>query len=226
MQEKTPQCIGIILDGNRRWAKANGLPKLEGHRRGFDKLIECARWVRDRGIPHLAVFAFSTENWNREAEEVSYLMGLLREMAKTKIRDLEKEGVRVRFVGTRDRLAPDIREAIEEAEKASAANSRLTLWVCLSYGARTEITEAAESLRGSGEPITESALRAHFWSADMPDPDIVIRTSGEKRLSNFLLWQAAYSELFFIEPHWPDFSEQMLDDILAEYATRERRHGR
>jgi undecaprenyl diphosphate synthase len=220
------QCIGIILDGNRRWAKAHGLPKLEGHRRGFDNLVECARWVRDRGIPHLAVFVFSTENWNREAEEVAYLMDLLREMAKQKLRDLEKEGIRVRFIGTKERLAPDIQEAIAEAEAVSEHNTRLTLWVCLSYGARAEIASAAETLRNSAKPITEEALRAHFWSAEMPDPDIIIRTSGEQRLSNFLLWQAAYSELFFIPEHWPDFNEDILDRILGEYAERERRHGK
>jgi undecaprenyl diphosphate synthase len=147
-------------------------------------------------------------------------------MAKKKLRDLEKEGIRVRFIGTKDRLAPDILEAMKEAEEESKENARLTLWICLSYGSRAEIQAAAESLRSSATPITEESLRARFWSAEMPDLDIVIRTSGEKRLSNFLLWQAAYAELFFVEPHWPDFSEKMLDDILAEYAMRERRHGR
>jgi undecaprenyl diphosphate synthase len=226
MDNALPQCVGIILDGNRRWAKSKGLPKLEGHRKGFERLIDAARWVRDRGVPHLVVFAFSTENWNREAEEVSYLMDLLREMAKKQLRELEKEGVRLRFIGTRERLAPDIRDAIEEAETASANNSRLTLWVCLSYGARAEIVAAAEALRRAGTPITEETLRSHLWSAEMPDPDIIIRTSGEKRLSNFLLWQAAYSELFFVESHWPDFSEEMLDGVLRDYAERERRHGK
>lgn len=226
MDNALPQCVGIILDGNRRWAKSKGLPKLEGHRKGFERLIDATRWVRDRGIPHLVVFAFSTENWNREAEEVSYLMDLFREMAKKQLRELEKEGVRVKFLGERERLAPDIRDSMDEAEEGSVENTRLTLWVCLSYGARAEITAAAEALRRAGTPITEEALRSHLWSSEMPDPDIVIRTSGERRLSNFLLWQAAYSELFFVEAHWPDFSEEILDGVLRDYAGRERRRGR
>lgn len=224
---KTPQCIGIILDGNRRWAVSHGLPKLEGHRRGYDRLIECVRWVRDRNIPHLVVYAFSTENWNREATEVSYLMDLLADMAEKQLAELAKENVRVRFIGTKDdRLPARVRSAMEKSERESAGNSAITVWVCLSYGARAEITEAARAVAHEGVEITEESLRKHFWSAEMPDPDIIIRTGGAQRLSNFLLWQAAYSELFFVEPYWPDFSEDMLDGVLAEYAKRERRMGK
>lgn len=223
---QTPKCIGIILDGNRRWAKQNGLPKLEGHRRGYERAIECVGWVRDRSIKHLALFVFSTENWNREQDEVSYLMRLLREMAQKELRDLVKENVRVRFIGTRDRLDPQIREAMQQVEKESEHNDGITVWVCLSYGSRAEITAAAMALAKTGQEITEDSLRKHFWSAEMPDLDIVVRTSGEQRLSNFLLWQSAYSELFFIKPHWPDFSEKILDEVLAEYAQRERRMGK
>ncbi len=223
--QKIPQCIGIILDGNRRWAAARGLPKLEGHRRGYERALDAARWVRDRGIAHLVIFAFSTENWNRAEDEVSYLMELLRGMAQKDLAELAKEGIRIRFLGTRDRLAEDIVRAMEHVETESATNRRMTLWICLSYGARTEITEAAKGLARSGSPITEETLRAHFWSAEMPDPDLIIRTSGEKRLSNFLLWQAAYSELFFVEPHWPDFSEQILDTVLKDFGERRRRFG-
>ena len=228
MQEKTPECIGIILDGNRRWAKENNLPKLEGHRRGYERAIECARWVRDRGIKHLAVFAFSTENWNRETVEVTYLMKLFERMAlkEGSLPRLAKEGVRIRFIGKFEMLPDSTRRAISAVEKQSAENKDLTLWVCLSYGGRAEIVAAANSAVEAGEELTEQTLRRHFWSADMPDPDIVVRTGGVFRLSNFLLWQTAYSELFFIDTLWPEFSEKMLDEILEEYNKRERRMGK
>lgn len=227
MSERKPvQCIGIILDGNRRWAVARGLPKLEGHRRGYDRVLDCARWVRDRGVKHLTVYAFSTENWNRAEEEVSYLMNLLRDAAEKSLQELAKENVRIRFIGTLERLSGDLRKAINAVEEASKENDKFTLWICLSYGSRAEIVAAAQAMAETGEPMTEESLRDHFWSAEMPDPDIVIRPSGEKRLSNFLLWQAAYSELFFIDSYWPDFSEALLDGILQEYEKRERRLGK
>ena len=224
-EQKPVQCIGIILDGNRRWAKERGLPKLEGHRRGFENLKEVARLVRDRSIPHLAVYAFSTENWNRAPEEVEYLMDIFRRAIKESREELGKEGVRVRFIGQRERFAEDMQKGMTETEEKTAHNDRLTLWICLSYGGRAEIAAAARSAAAAGD-ITEETLRAHMWSAGMPDPDIIIRTSGEQRLSNFLLWQAAYSELFFVKEHWPAFAAEVLDRVLAEYAERERRHGK
>lgn len=226
MSEKAVQCIGIILDGNRRWAKERGLPSLEGHRRGFENLKSAARWVRDRDIPHLVVFAFSTENWNRSEEEVAYLMDIFRDAIRDSGDELGREGIRTRFIGQRERFSDSIQEGMRETEDKTASNTKLTLWICLSYGARAEITTAAEAARVEGKPITEEALRAHFWSAEMPDPDIIIRTGGAERLSNFLLWQAAYSELFFLEPHWPDFDEKALDGVLVEYTERERRMGK
>lgn len=224
-EASVPTCVGIIIDGNRRWAKEQGFPQLEGHRRGYALILECARWVRDRDIKHFVVYAFSTENWNRAKEEVSYLMNLLREAAESSLRDLAKENIRVRFIGTRERLAPELLRAMERIEKESAQNE-FTLWVCFSYGGRAEIVAAAASAAVSGESITEESLHTHFWSAEMPDPDIIIRTGGEKRLSNFLLWQAAYSELFFIDRKWPAFTEKVLDSILEEFAGRERRRGK
>ncbi len=223
--KKPPGCIGVILDGNRRWARVSGLPELEGHRRGYERFVECTRWVRDRGIKHLAVYAFSTENWNRKAEEVSYLMDLLYEVAQQPLRKLGEENIRIRFIGKLDMLPQKLREAMARTEEGSAQNDGLTAWVCISYGSRQEITAAAQYLAATGQTITEGSLRKHFWTADMPDPDLIIRPGGEKRLSNFLLWQAAYSELFFIDPYWPDFSEALLDQVLAEYAGRERRMG-
>lgn len=220
------QNIAFILDGNRRWAKDKGLPKLMGHRAGFEKLEECVRWVRDRGIPHMAAYVFSTENWNREKEEVDYLMDLYREIAGEKFDELTKEGVAMRFVGKIDMLPKDLQDTIQKTLAKNPAAPKITVWICISYGSRAEIAAAAKSAAEVGEEITEENLRKYFWTADMPDPDIVVRTSGEERLSNFLMWQAAYSELFFIKPHWPDFSEKLLDEVLEEYTGRQRRHGK
>jgi undecaprenyl diphosphate synthase len=224
--EKAPQCIAFILDGNRRWAHAKGLPKMLGHKAGFEKLEECVRWVGKRGISHMVVYAFSTENWNREKEEVGYLMDLYRAIVKEKSEAFAKESVALRFIGKLDMLPEDLQDSIQKIHQQNPMTPRITAWVCMSYGARAEIAAAAVAAAASHEPITEESLRKFFWSADMPDPDIIVRTGGEQRLSNFLLWQAAYAELFFIKPHWPDFSEAMLDEILVEYAERERRIGK
>jgi undecaprenyl diphosphate synthase len=220
-------CVGIILDGNRRWAKEHGLPKLEGHRVGLlDTLRSTVRFVRGRGIPHLVVYMFSTENWNRDHEEVSYLMDLFRESIRDEMKELGKEHVRIRFAGQRERFSKDLQEAMDEAEKETSQNSALTLWCCLSYGGRAEIVSAARAAAAAGEEVNEESLARHLWTHDMPDPDIIIRTSGERRLSGFLTWQSVYSELFFTDTKWPDFSEEEFDAILAEYAQRERRRGK
>lgn len=223
---KAPECVGIILDGNRRWAKAKGLPKLEGHRVGLlETLRSAVRFIRDRGTKHLVVYMFSTENWNREPAEVTYLMGLFRSSIQTEMRALGEEGVRIRFAGQRERFSQDLQEAMDTTEKETAHNTAMTLWCCLSYGGRSEIVAAANAAAKEGE-VTEASLAKHLWTAGMPDPDIIIRTGGNQRLSNFLPWQSIYSELFFTETHWPDFSEKEFDAILAEFAERERRHGK
>lgn len=219
------QCVGIIMDGNRRWAKERGLPKLEGHRAGMDALKNAARFIRDRGIKHLIVYAFSTENWNRTEEEVSYLMHLFHDAIQKEMRELGEEDLRIRFVGQRERFSPELRQAMEAVEKETSENEAMTLWVCLSYGGRAEIVAAAQAAARNGG-ITEDTLARNLWTAGMPDPDIVIRTSGEQRLSGFLSWQAVYSELFFTNTKWPDFSEAEFDAILAEFAARERRRGK
>jgi undecaprenyl diphosphate synthase len=218
-------CVGIIMDGNRRWAKERGLPKLEGHRAGVETLKRVARFVRDKGIPHLVVFAFSTENWSREQGEVSYLMDLLRKFAQEEVRELGKENIRVRFVGERERFAADVRASMDAIEKETAHNSTLTLWLCVSYGGRAEIVAAASAAAKNGV-ITEETLTQNLWTLGMPDPDIIIRTSGEQRLSGFLTWESVYSELFFTGTKWPDFAEAEFDSILAEFASRERRRGK
>lgn len=218
-------CIGLILDGNRRWARERSLPTFEGHRQGFLKLKDAVRWIRDRKIPHVVVYAFSTENWNRSEEEVGYLMDLFRDLINKEAQELSQEGVRIKIAGQRERFAKDIQEGMARIEKESAHNARVTLWVCLSYGGRADIVQAAQNASTQGM-ITEESLSAALWTSGMPDPDIIVRTSGEQRLSGFLTWQSVYSELFFVESHWPDFSEALLDGILQEYAARERRHGK
>lgn len=222
---EAPACIGIILDGNRRWAKEKGLPALEGHRAGIEALKEAVRSAAEKGIRHVAVFAFSTENWRREPAEVAYLMELFMEMAGKHAGELAREGARTRFAGQRERFSPELQKSMDAIERDTAHNGKITLWVCLSYGGRAEIVEAARAVAAGGGEITEESLRAHFWSAQMPDPDIIIRTGGEKRLSGFLLWQSAYSELFFVDKHWPDFAGEDLEAVLKEYAARERRMG-
>lgn len=226
MDTHAPSCIGIILDGNRRWAREQGLPTLEGHRVGLLRTLKNTTLiVRDFGIPHFVVYLFSTENWNREAAEVAYLMDLFREAIHNEMEELRKEGVRVRFVGQRERFAPDLQQSMNDIEKSTQHNTRVTLWCCLSYGGRAEIVEAARNVAKTGEEITEASFAAHLWTAGMPDPDLIIRTGGEHRLSNFLLWQAAYSELFFPKKYWPDFTKEDLADILREYEQRQRRFG-
>ncbi len=225
MAHTAPSCIGIIIDGNRRWAREQGLPTLEGHRKGLQKLVETARWVRDAGVSHLAVYTFSTENWNREPAEVAHLMELIEKALDTAFEELKKEGTRIHFVGDLSRLSSKTQKRIAKLETESAAHDAFHLWVCLSYGGRLEIEEAVKRLVASGEEVTQDSLRAHMWSAGMPDPDLIIRTGGDQRLSNFLLWQAAYTELFFTPTYWPAFTKEELHTILEAYSQRERRYG-
>lgn len=219
------ECVGIILDGNRRWAETKGFSKLEGHRAGMETLKKTVRFVRDSGIKHLVVYAFSTENWNRDEDEVSYLMDLFREAIHKEMSELGKENVRVRFIGQRERFSEDLQQAMADMEKETSHNNGITLWCGLSYGGRAEIVAAARAAAEAGQ-ISEDTLTKNLWTAEMPDPDIIIRTGGEKRLSNFLPWQSIYSELFFTETLCPDFNKEEFDSILAEFATRERRLGK
>ena len=214
------------MDGNRRWAKAKGLSKLEGHRVGLlETLRNAVRFVRARNIKHLVVYMFSTENWNREPAEVSYLMDLFRESVQKEMKELGTEGVRIRFAGQRERFSASLQQAMNDTEEETLQNDAITLWCCLSYGGRAEIVAASRAAAEGGE-ITEDSLARHLWTADMPDPDIIIRTGGEKRLSGFLTWQSVYSELFFSDTLWPDFKREEFDAILGEFAQRERRRGK
>ena len=221
--------LAIILDGNRRWAKANGLPTLEGHRRGYDNVKKIGLAALDRGVGFLTVFVFSTENWNRTKEEVTYLMDLLLWALTEELSFYMKENVRLKIVGGRAGLSPKIIEAIERAEKQTAANTRGQINLCLNYGGRAEIVEAAKRLVADGlkpEEVDEAAFAARLWTVGLPDPDLIIRTSGEHRLSGFLTWSGTYSELYFTEKMWPDFDERALDEALAEFEKRERRFGK
>ncbi len=222
-----PKNIGIIMDGNRRWAKERGLPSLVGHEKGADKLKELSKYVFEKDVENLVVYAFSTENWKRSKEEVDHLMKLpSRFLGKDQSRELLEDNVRVRVLGEKSMLSEDLQEKIKEAESINS-EAKYTLWIALSYGSRLEILRAAQSAACKyGDSFDEEQLRSEFWSSNMPDPDIIIRSGGERRLSNFLLWQAAYSELFFTDTYWPDFSKSELDAILDEYAKRKRRFGK
>lgn len=227
MEQKTPQCIGIILDGNRRWAKAKGLPTLEGHRRAFEKVKDIMAWVREAKVPFLVAYAFSTENWNRSPEEVSYLMGLFEEVLTSRLEELRKDGIRVRCIGDRSRFSPKLQELMQHAEEKTKDVPGPTLVLALSYGGRADILQAVrKAVRDTKRDITEQEFSAYLWTRDIPDPDLIVRTGGEKRLSGFLTWQSVYSELFFVDTYLPDFSKEEFQGILAEFGTRERRIGR
>lgn len=226
LKGNVPHHIAIVMDGNGRWATRRFLPRLAGHRQGVESLRRCARACAERGVAVLTVFAFSSENWNRPADEVSGLMDLLAKALAREVPQLCEDGVRVHFVGNREGLSDKVREGLERAEALTAGNNRLVLNVCFNYGGRWDITQAAAALASRGEPITEASLHAAMGMAHVPDPDLLIRTGGEKRISNFLLWQAAYSELYFSDRLWPDFDEVALDEAIADFAARERRFGR
>jgi undecaprenyl diphosphate synthase len=229
---EVPRHVAIIMDGNGRWAAARGLPRTEGHRRGVEALRATVRAAGEMGIQVLTIFSFSSENWSRPPAEVRDLMGLLRRFIRHDLAELHRSNVRVRVIGEREGLAPDIRRLLEEAEELTRNNDGLIVVVAFNYGARQEIARAARRLAADVlagklplEAVTEEALASYLDAADLPDPDVVIRTSGEQRLSNFLLWQSAYSELVFVPAYWPDFDRATLEGAIAEYRRRERRFG-
>ena len=220
--------VAIIMDGNGRWAEARGLPVAEGHRAGTRALRRTVEASIDLGVRSLAVYAFSTENWSRPAEEVDDLMEIFGETIERELPDLAEQGVRSRFLGRRDRAPAPLRAQMEGLETETAPNDRLDLWIAFDYGGRAELVEAARRLVEDGvapDEVDDEALAARLYRPELPDPDLVIRTSGELRLSNFLLWQSAYSELVFTETLWPDFGEAELQQALREFATRRRRYG-
>jgi undecaprenyl diphosphate synthase len=213
--------VAIITDGNGRWARARGVPVNDGHNAGADTVKARLRDAAELGIEELTVYSFSTENWSRPAEEVSGLMDMFARRIASETAELHREGVRMRFIGRRAGVAADLVEKMRWAEEITAANTRITLFVAFNYGGRAEILDAATRFSGGGE----EDFRACLYAPEMHDPDLIIRTSGERRLSNYLLWQSAYSELVFRDELWPDFTRQALEESLAEYAARRRRFG-
>jgi len=227
-----PRHVAIIMDGNGRWAAERGLPRTEGHRRGVDALRRTVRAVGEMGIEILTIFSFSSENWSRPPAEIRDLMGLLRRFIRNDLVELHQNNVRVRVIGERGDLDPEIRRLLDEAEELTRGNSGLLLVVAFNYGGRQEIARAAQRVaelvalgRLRASDITADIIGRHLDAPDLPDPDLIIRTSGEQRLSNFLMWQSAYSELVFVATYWPDFERATLEHAIAEFRRRERRFG-
>ncbi len=227
-----PRHVAIIMDGNGRWAKARGMPRTAGHRRGVETVRATVRAAGELGIEYLTLFGFSTENWKRPLDEVNFLMGLLRQYLRAELETLAKEGARLRVVGDRDGLAADIVDMIKTAEERTRANARIHVSIALNYGGRADIVQAAQRLAAAvaqgklaPEAIDEGMLEGYLLTRDLPELDMLIRTGGEQRISNFLLWQSAYTELVFTNALWPDFSKADLEHAIAEFRRRERRYG-
>lgn len=227
-----PTHVAIIMDGNGRWARSRGLPRTAGHKQGAEAVRRSIEACFELGVSYLTLFGFSSENWKRPEAEVMDLMVLLRRYLQSEIAELHKNGVRVRVIGERSRFSPDIVSLIRNAEEMTKANDALHLTVALNYGSRQEISKTARELAEAvaagkikAQDIDEALFSGHLTTADMPDPDLLIRTSGEKRLSNFLLWQSAYAELVFLDVLWPDFNKSHLEDAIHEFHRRERRYG-
>jgi len=228
--KKVPFHLGIIVDGNRRWAEKKGLPFFEGHRKGLNNVNKIGEWCRKRGIKILTVFVFSTENWNRSKKEVNYLMRLLgKALNKKNIRDLDQKGVKIRIIGQKERLPKFLQKRIKEAEELTKNNKERILNLAISYGGRPEIVQAVKSIIEKKIPankITEELINKNLWTVGLPEPDLIIRTGGVQRLSNFLTWQSIYSEFYFTKKYWPEFTEKDLDKAFLDYSRRQRRFGR
>lgn len=231
-QPNPPTHVAIIMDGNGRWAKKRMLPKVAGHKRGADAVRRCVEDSIDLGIKYLTLYAFSSENWNRPEDEVNDLMTLLQRYLTREVDELHEKNIRLAFIGDRSRLSDDIRNLLEAAERRTLGNTRLCLTLALSYGSRSEIIDAARELADkvragdmAPEDITEDIFASHLHTGNIPDPDLIIRTSGEQRISNFLLWQIAYAEFVFLDILWPDFNREVLEQAVQEYCCRERRYG-
>jgi undecaprenyl diphosphate synthase len=226
--EKSVKHLAVIMDGNRRWAKDRGLSSKQGHLAGYERLKNIGPECIARGITHLTVFAFSTENWKRAEDEVGYLMDLFEKALTVELDEFKRQGFRLKVIGRREGLRPSIQRAIEAAESATAIEARATLTLCVNYGGRAEIVDACKQLVRNGVPeseISEAAISARMYWPDLPEPDLIVRTSGEERLSGFLTWEGVYSEIYWCQKHWPDFDAEELDKALGEFASRQRRYG-
>lgn len=220
--------LAIIMDGNRRWAKNQGLLSFDGHQKGYEKLKEVMKWCKNRDISTLTVYAFSTENWNRSEDEVNFLMNLFYKALTDELQEFHKQGIKLKVIGTRQRLSQKLVDAIVAAEELTKDNKSAILNLCINYGGRLEIVEAVKKLLASGvraEEVDDKMITDNLWMAGQPDPDLIIRTSGEQRLSGFLTWESVYSEFLFLDKHWPDFSEADFDAAIENFNNRHRRFG-
>lgn len=231
-QPDVPRHVAIIMDGNGRWADARGMTRTQGHRAGVEAVRRCVRIAMERAIPYLTIYSFSSENWSRPKNEISDLMGLMKRFIRLDLAELHKNNIKIKVIGERHPVEPDMLALIDEAQDLTANNDALTLVIAFNYGARSEIVRAARDVaeavaagRMSPEDVDEQSLTNHLDTAGIPDPDLLIRTSGELRLSNFLLWQSAYAELVFLDVLWPDFGAEHMDEALAQFRARDRRYG-
>lgn len=233
VQNSNLKHIALIMDGNRRWAKIKGLPSIAGHNEGVNALKKTVQAALDFGIKYITVYAFSTENWGRKQEEVDFLMFLLKETIKNQTKELHGKGARVRIIGDREPLNAELLKVIDHAESLTVQNKNINLQIAINYGSRKEITEAARKIavevqegRLNTDHITEETLCKYLYTSDIPDPDLLVRTGGENRISNYLLWQIAYTEIYSTKAYWPEFGEEELAKAVLEFANRERRFGR
>lgn len=229
-EQKIPFHLGLIIDGNRRWAEERGVPSLEGHRKGLENLRKIGEYIMKKGVKILTVFTFSTENWNRKKREVSYLMRLFRQsLSKKNIRKFHRKEIKIQIIGQKERLPKTLQGAIKRAEELTRNNKKGILNLAISYGGRPEIIQAVKNIvkkKIPADKITEDLINQHLWTASLPYPDLIIRTAGEQRLSGFLTWQSAYSELYFSKKYWPDFNKEDLDKALNDFSHRQRKFGR
>jgi len=225
-KSRLPRHIAIIMDGNGRWAKQRGLPRTAGHKVGAETFRRIATYCKNLGVEYLTVYAFSTENWKRPVEEVSAIMGLLKQYMLEAIDSMERDQIRLRFLGDLSAISPELQSLVDRTNAISDHIHGFQANVCLNYGGRDEILHAARECAAAGEELTEENLSRHLYSAGIPDPELIIRPGGEQRLSNFLLWQCAYSEFYFCDTYWPDFKEEDLHKAIAEYQSRQRRFGK
>jgi undecaprenyl diphosphate synthase len=228
-EQAVPNHVGLIIDGNRRWARAHKLPTFEGHKRGYKNLIVRSEYLIDKGVKYVTAYVFSTENWDRSKDEVKYLMDLAYFVATNEVNRLNKKNIRLRWIGRPDRLSPKLIKAIKSAEEKTKNNTAGTLSLCMNYGGHYEISDAVKKMIDEGvksQNVTPAKFAEYLYQPDIPDVDLLIRTSGEQRLSNFMLWRVAYSELSFISKHWPDITDDDLALAMADYGKRHRRFGK
>ncbi len=226
--ENIPKHVGIILDGNRRWAREHGLSPMEGHRKGSENFGDAVKYLFNNGVSYVSAFVFSTENWKRAEEEVSFLMNLVIKLTGDRLKEFDDAGIRLLILGSRERLSKNVLKAIEKAEKTTAGNKKGTLALCFNYGGQQELVDACSSLVRDGvsaDAITPEVIQSYLYWPEVPDVDLIVRTSGEQRLSGFMLWRSTYAELLFLDKHWPAVTEEDMASALAEFAHRQRRYG-